>query len=260
MRGAVQLQTVSLSTYICAGGHCCASNTRTSATSQTFARYYEDKTYQQAELLLLELQWRMNTGNLKTALKLVEKTEHKWPALHETVSPSKLIALSYNCAIACFVAHQFHKALHWFNRVISFSRNGLRIETRQTSLLLRNIVYFELDKILEFPREKQLLTKTRGVDVFSQFEYALNNTLRQLHRSDKKINQSTIQQQLNQLLEQLQEFKKQSPVKQIEGLEETMIWLQSRLGSRPMIEVMFPKGVPDKTEEFAVDVNVLVPA
>ena len=37
MRGAVQLQTVSLSTYICAGGHCCASNTRTSATPQPLA-------------------------------------------------------------------------------------------------------------------------------------------------------------------------------------------------------------------------------
>ena len=37
MRGAAELQSVLLSTYICRGGHCCAFNTRTSATSQTLA-------------------------------------------------------------------------------------------------------------------------------------------------------------------------------------------------------------------------------
>ena len=35
MRGAVELQTALLFTYFCRQGHCCASNTRTSASPQT---------------------------------------------------------------------------------------------------------------------------------------------------------------------------------------------------------------------------------
>lgn len=116
----------------------------------------------------------------------------------------------------------------------------MRLETRETAMLLRNIIFFELDNDLEFTREKDLETKTKLSTLFYRFEYELNKTLRHLNKLNKKTDKHIIKDELKELFVKLQQFEKQSPIKGIEGLQETKLWLQSRVTGVPMTQIMFP--------------------
>lgn len=206
-----------------------------------YARTDNDKLTQQYELLYLELQWRMNTVNFTKALQLVQQAADDWAKFRARLSPSKAIALAYNCAVACFAASNFRKARQWFTKVIEFSRTGLRQDTRETAFLLRNIANFELgDELMSMP-ELFVETKLKNKTLFYKFESELYNTLLQLSKTDKAQNTEDIQLLLQHLLNRLKAFEKLSPVKGIEGLEETKLWVKSRLSGKTMQELMLKK-------------------
>jgi hypothetical protein len=203
-----------------------------------YARTDNDKVMQDYELLYLELQWRMNTANFIKALQLVQQATDSWTKFRNHMSPSKSISLAYNCGVACFAAENFRKARLWFTKVIEFSRTGLRQNTRETAFLLRNIANFELGEDILLTREKIFETKLKGHNLFYKFERELYKALLKLRKFDSKQNTENIQSELQYLLGRLKTFEKQSPVKGIEGLEETKLWLQSRLGKKTMKEIM----------------------
>jgi hypothetical protein len=192
-------------------------------------------------LLYLELQWRMNTANFTKALQLVEQAADNWAKFRTRLSSSKTISLAHNCAVACFVSGNFRKARQWFTKVIEFSRTGLRQSTRETAYLLRNIANFELGDELMPMHEKLFEDKLKSHTLFYKFEHELYNTLLKLSKLDNAQNTEDIQQLLQNLFNQLKAFEKQSPVKGIEGLEETKLWVQSRLSGKTMQELMLKK-------------------
>ncbi len=199
----------------------------------------KEKIWQQVDLIFLELQWRMNTGDYKRALQLTELTERKWLLFINTIDISKAITIAYNCGITCFVCHEFHKALQWFSKIIAFPRSGLRHATRETTLLLRNIVFFELGMPLPLTREKNILAKTKRYSAAYAFEYELNRTLSNIDKAQPAMQQ--LNAELEKLLTKLRRFEKRSAFKGIEGLEEVILWLQSRTTGISMQQLLVIK-------------------
>lgn len=199
-------------------------------------RNKREEIQKQYDLFNCELLYFLNSGDLPKGIEVTQKLE-LWLVKHENEAPrSKLLGLNYNSSLLHFLSGEFRGALKWVNRVLNFPEVEERRDIIQVSRILQLIIHFELEN---FEIIENLIRSARRYyrksDRFYEFEGLFLRTMRKLVRQFPEAHANSLQE----FLKELQPIREKIP--DWPGLNETLIWVESKLTNQPISKALKPK-------------------
>ncbi len=182
----------------------------------------------------LELLYYMNTMQYSKAIKLLPKIKKDLQKYDLQIDNAQVITLRYNIMVLLFATENYNESLDWLYEITEAPKTEVRSDLYRSCLIFQLVIQYELGnyQILEYLLASVYKKLNRGKK-YRPYEKSMIKTLQKLIATTSK-NQKNIL--LTEIKERLERIKEKYP--QIFGLEEMIIWAQSRLEGKKFMEIL----------------------
>ncbi len=197
-------------------------------------------------LPFLELYYALNRGRLDEGLQIASGIEKQLPAYESDLRPNRLITLCHNCAILYFLSGEFGRALEMLHRIINRNEVTSRQDIQVASRIFRLIIHYELNDwdVLENAcvATERYLSKLAG-----RFDYekCVLTTMRKLLRARDADER---RMHYHALKDRLERFVRDNEGAHLSGLNEILIWTESKIKALPIQVVYRDRVNSDRTD------------
>ena len=185
-------------------------------------------------------------GKFDKLEKLMPEVEEKLLKYRYILDESTLINLYYRIALYYFHTNDPKQLSKWSSKVKRMKSD--RVIDRQVFLMFMEImVHFDnrQDTNVRYMMRKNF-NFVKNVDKLSHFQMTLYKTLRKVVKSSER---SYILEQLFKLRSDVQLYEEAKFDKIIVGLESTMLWIDSAIKERPIVDLYTDK-IKDREEDI----------
>lgn len=175
-----------------------------------------------------ELLYYLNFGEYEKGMRLVAEIEEWLPKHEAKIPPSRLLNFFYNISVFFFLYADYRNSLQWFNRILNHQKGEQRQDIQDVARIYQLIIHYELgnqDLIEYLTRSTYRYLRTR--EKIHDFEAEIMDFIRQ---SARLKTPSEFRKAFATLLERLENIHKNLKGRSPLGLQETIFWLESRVG------------------------------
>ena len=186
-------------------------------------------------LAYYELIYYMNICNFSEAKKLADQFEEIMDKYGGMITVSTQLGFHINIAILYFVLEEFKESLKYFKSIVLSSEKENRQDILRLGRVFEMILYYELEDVESFePRYRSFVRYFKNLPTSCEFELLVLDHVNKMQKVVKG-ERSSILMNLQTGLEKLQ---RESTTAKIAGLEEVLIWIESRITQRSMDKVL----------------------
>lgn len=185
-----------------------------------------------------ELIYRLNFGPYEEGLKVVNKIDVWLEKDRQYISQNKIITSMYNATTFFFLFGDFHRALRWLNKLISFEKAGTRQDIQDYARIFQLIIHNELGNydLLDYLfRSTYRYLKKR--EKLYEYERLIIGYIRS---SSRFTSPQEFKDAFQELKTNLEDMARKPGVRRPVGLQELIFWLESKIkgiGMREFYEI-----------------------
>jgi hypothetical protein len=180
----------------------------------------------------------INVGEFEKAVALVPIIENGLQTYNGKINKARVLAFQLNIMVMYFIMHRFKDCLQWMDLLLS-DNSEIKQEQKYVCALLQPLVHFELG-------HEEL------VDNYSRAAYRLILNKNRLHDFERSVlkylktiplsaNDNAFTEKLINFNNQLQSLSNQQDFKAPLGMEEMLLWVESRLNDTKMSDILVQK-------------------
>ncbi|MFK8104813.1 MAG: hypothetical protein AB8G15_20010, partial [Saprospiraceae bacterium] len=186
-------------------------------------------------LAYYELIYYMNICNFSEAKKLADQFSEIMDKYGGMITVSTQLGFQINIAILYFVLEEFKESLKYFEAIVLSSEKENRQDILRLGRVFKMILYYELEDVESFePRYRSFVRYFKNLPASCEFELLVLDHVNKMQKVVKGERSGI----LINLQEELEKLQKESITVKIAGLEEVLIWIESRITQRSMDKVL----------------------
>ena len=190
-----------------------------------------------------ELRYYMDREQFEKGAKLVKEIERGLNKYNEKIPETRKISFYHNIAVLLFAIEDYEEALFWVLKISLYSKLEARAAIQSFARVFELILHFELGNTKMIDRmQNSTYRKLLRLNWLNDFERIV---LRGISGLTNAINNK----EKIEIFESMEDEINKLENKRFPGLEETSIWLESKIEGSSFIDVLHRRNEADKDQD-----------